>query len=824
MGGRHHSQVAVRKKPQNPSVCTRDTGHRSHGRATVPLVPDATKDEAEILDPALCDEELEEEEDDSEPSELFKGPLREDPWGRWEAGKEPIRELEVHAVRANPSGDIILPTATVVVEPGVLPTTRFDRKDQDVWDLNFRGRWNAVWTGNRLTQLSLDCFSNEWDEVVRVTLDPDEPVDLLAAYFASSPGFWGLHLEAEDIKTRNARDEIYGHRVSVRDPRLTLQIAARYPGVCPHTAYFELEYQRPTKATGEKALEIQKSLTLAAKSVDGEPMPGLRRAMDQAEPFAGVAAMMGEDAEPPFVPFVESVAATLDSYSAIGTCIYEDLPDATLVEVPLQTVDALSAHVTFPDAISAIRRIDQDRLPLWLDFTADSGEPQSRTHLGGLRQPLYGVFICCADDPKDGEPCHIIVPVGRTVGLDQEPMPLCALAVGPDDSWRVPTPEKSISLITAHRGGVAVNYADTNGTSFGIDPEITSAEIGREISGHIAHTTEWVLARVGAVMSAIEDDLLLLKRLPEGQRSFGLIAVKRESKRRQVSSLDAPTIVKRLRELGSLRRVAEAEDLEIVSVREALDKAGVDPDQVRRDEVLQRYRRSPSIEAVVGELHLFRDEAERFLREAGIDLDDMSIPHDVTDPKILEAIAAYKEEGTLEGAGARLGVSGETVRRRLSQAGLSADQISTEIRRQVIAESVAAWKNAGHNLAGAARALGLDPRTVKAHLLEAGVSVAAASSERDRVAEARQLHEIVGSARAVGALMGLSVSTVRRYLSDKENGHSRGRPRISDEALDQAELAYREHGSIRAAARATGISPGGFSYRLRQARERKETS
>lgn len=754
---------------------------------------------------------------------MFKGPLREDPWGRWKAGDEPIRELEVHAVRANPSGDIIVPFATVVVEPGVLPATRFNPEDDDVWDLNFRGRWNAVWTGNRLTQLSLDCFSSEWDEVVRGPLDPDEPVDLLAAYFASSPGFWGLHLEAADIETRNARDEIYGHRVSVRDPRLTMQIAARYPGVCPHTAYFELEYHRPTEATGDKALEIKRSLSVAAKSVDGEPMPGLQSAMGQREPFAGVAAMIGEDAEPPFVPFVESVAATLDSYSAIGTCLYEDIPDATLVKAPLETVATLSAHVTFPDAISAIRCIDKDRLPLWLDFTADDGEPQSRLHPGGLRQPLFGVFICYADDPKDGEPFHIIVPVGRTVELDQEPMPLCALAIGPDDSWRLPTPEKSISLITAHRGGVAVKYANTRDTSYGIDPEITSAEIGREISGHIAHSTEWVLARVGAVMSAIEDGLLLLKRMPSGQRSFELIPAGREPKRRQDSSLDAPTIVKRLRELGSLRRVAEAEDSEILPIREALDRAGVDPDQVRRDEVLQRYRRSPSIEAVVGELHLFRDEVERFLREAGIDLED-TIPHDVTDPKVLGAIAAYREEGTLEGAGARLGVSGETIRRRLKQAGLSTEQIATELRRDAVAESVSAWKSAGHNLAGAARELGLDPRTIKAHLLEAGVSVAAASSERGRAAEARQLHEIVGSARAVGALMGLSTSTVRRHLADSRSVQSRGRPTISDEALDQAEIAYREHGTIRAAARATGISPGGFSYRLRQARERKEAS
>lgn len=277
-----------------------------------PPMAEATHSKSEATASAdLEEEDFQEEEVEGESFDLFKGPLREDPWGRWEAGEEPIRELAVHAVRANPSGDIIVPTATVVVEPSVLPAPRFDQGDQDFWHLNFRGRWNAIWTGNRLTQLSLDCFSDEWDEVVRVTLDPNEPVDLLAAYFASSPGVWGLHLEAEDFEARNARDEICSHPVSVRDPRLTLRIAARYPGICPHTAYFELEYDQPTKATSEKASKIHRSLTAAAQSTAGEPMPGLRHAMDQAEPFAGVAAMIGEDAEPPVVPFVESVAATL---------------------------------------------------------------------------------------------------------------------------------------------------------------------------------------------------------------------------------------------------------------------------------------------------------------------------------------------------------------------------------------------------------------------------------------------------------------------------------------------------------------------------------
>jgi hypothetical protein len=788
------------------------------------LVPDATHEPTEPASEVLnVEEDLLEEDDEETVPEMFKGPLREDPWGRWPAGKEPVRQVEVYALRADDGGNPLIRSATVEIEPGVLPPTRFNRDSDDIWSLQFRGRWNAVWRGSELTELSLDCFSKEWDEVIRVPFDATDPIDLLAAYNASNPGFWGLYLKAEDNPTRNARDELDGHTVSARDPRLALRIASRYPGVCLHTLYFEYEFMRPTEATGEDALEIQQSFTRAAESVASEPAPGLKLAMDQTKPLEGIAAISGRDAEPPPIPFVEPVAATLDAYTAIGTGTYEWVPDATIVRVPAKLVAGLAAHVTFPDAISAIRRVDPDRLPIWLDFTDDAGEPQRRSHRGGLQQPLYGALVQHESDPDQGGPFHAVVPVGRTVGLLDEPMPLCALAIGPDESWRFPIPEKAISLITAHRGGVAVRHADTRDTSTGIEPEIKPAEVSREVAGYVAHTTEWVLARVGAVLSAIEDGLLHLKRLPQGARSFELVPVQREVEKRQRSNLDARKLVARLREVGSLRRVAEMEGAEIVAVRETFDKAGVDPDQVRRDEVLQRYRRSPSIEAVVGDLHLFRNDVERFLREAGVDLGDTPVPHDITDPKILEAIAAYKEEGTLEGAGARLGVSGETIRRRLSQAGLSTDQIATQLRRQVVAESVEAWERAGRNLAGAARELDLDPRTVKAHLTEAGVAVSTTSSEHERIAETRQLHEIVGSARAVAALMGLSTSTVRRHLSDGDNGHPRGRPRISDEALDQAELAYREHGSIRAAARATGISPGGFSYRLRQAHERKET-
>jgi hypothetical protein len=554
-------------------------------------------------------------------------------------------------------------------------------------------------------------------------------------------------------------------------------------------------------------------------------MPGLAAAMDETGPMMGVAAIMGRDAEPPPVPFIEPVSASLDSYSAIGTCALDRLDKATLIQAPAEIVASLAVHLTFPDAISAIRRTDPDRLPIWLDFTSAEGEPERRSYPAGLTQPLFGVLIDHEDKEEEGGPFHAVIPVGRNIGMREEAMPLCALGIGPDDAWRFPIPDGSISLITAHRGGVAVRHANTRDTTVGITPTITETEIGREISGYVAHTTEWVLARVGAVLGAIEDGLLHLQRLPEGERSFELVRSSENSaKPKRKMKLEATKLVAALRELGSLRRVAEVEEAEILAVRETLDKAGIDPDQVRRDEVLQRYRRSPSIEAIVGELHMFRDEVERILREAGVDLGGTPIPHDVTDPRVLEAVAAYREEGTLDGAGAQLGVSGETIRRRLSTAGLSPDQIRTDARQRLIAEAVEAWEKANRSLAGAARQLDVDPRTVKARLAEAGVAISRPSNERERVAEAQQLHEIVGSTGAVAALLGVSVSTVRRYLGTTEDGATRGRPRISDEALDQAELAYAEHGSIRAAARATGISPGGFAYRLRLARERSPST
>ncbi len=281
----------------------------------------------------------------------------------------------------------------------------------------------------------------------------------------------------------------------------------------------------------------------------------------------------------------------------------------------------------------------------------------------------------------------------------------------------------------------------------------------------------------------------------------------------------------KLRELGSVRRVAEVEGTDVVSVRTTLEKTGVDPNQVRRDEVIQRFRRSGSVVAVVGELHIHRGDVERFLLEAGIDWLDTSVPHDVTDPDVLAAINAYREEGTLDGAGDRLGVSRETIRRRLAHAGLGTDDVQTESRRRATLDAVDAWRTAGHSLAGAARRLGIDPRTVKDRLRQAGVSAAAASTSKERATEARKLHEIVGSTQTVAALMGISESSVRRYLGDGNKTATPrriGRPSLTDGELDQVDLAYAEYGSIRAAARSLGMSAGGFNHRLKLARTRDQ--
>jgi len=783
-------------------------------------VPELVEAELGAVDPELEDHSDEEGEDQIDP--LFRM-LREDPYGRWPAGKEPLRAVGIRHLWGDFSSTLLLRQARIEVEPGVLPRPRFDRALRDVWDLRFLGRWNATWSGTRLKELSLDCFSDEWDEVIRLVLDPEDPVDLLVAYNASFPGIWGLDLVAEDMTARNAHDETYGHRVSARDPRLAMQIAARYPGIAEHTAWMEKEIYRPSElTTDESVLMMVESFGGTGTSLANEYAPGAELTANGTY-MAAFAAMHGGSAEPPPVPFREPVAATLDAYTLIAAPALGEIREADLMTVPPEMVAALAAHVTFPDAISAIRRASPERLPLWLDFTSSTGEPLRYRRVGAPDQPLYGVMVFdYEDDDVPGAPVRIVAPVGRTAGLIERPLPFCALGIGPDDQWRFPIPKNMISLLTAHRGGVAIRHVRTPYDLHGTKPEITETEIAREIAGYVARTTEWILARVGAVLSGLDDGLLLLEKIEHSDRSYRLV-LKPPTKliERAARDLEAPVLVERLRELGSLRRVANAENADVVAVREALDRAGVDPDQVRRDEVMQRFRRSGSVETVVAELHIFRSDVERFLAEAGVEWNETAVPHDVTDRDVLAAINAYREEGTLDGAGARLGVSSETIRRRLHRAGLNTFEIVTDARRKAAKDAVAAWKAERHSLAGAARRLGLDPRTVKERLREAGVSPRAIGADKgERAAEARKLDAIVDSPRQVAALMGISVSTVRRYLEDGEAPRRAGRPRVSDGALYQAKLAHAEHGSIRAAARALGMSVGGFNYRLQLARAR----
>ncbi len=324
------------------------------------------------------------EEDDDETSanslsDWFHGPLKEDPWQRWPAGQEPVRELEIRHVVGDDAVTLLHRSAIVTVEPGILPDSRYNPGDDpyDVWDLRFRGRWNAVWRGSRLAELSLDCFSADWPEVVRLVFDPDEPVELLAAYNASFPGMRGVVIRAENMTTRNAAEEIMGHDVSVRDPRLAIQIATRCPGVCEHTAWLEGEINWPTELSTEKAIDLMSEIATAAKAVAREPAPGARLAMDQ-KMLQGITAMVSGESDPAPVPLLEPVSATLDTYTMIGASGLGDLAKADIVRVPTDIVSALAANVTFPDAITAIREVSSVRLPLWLDFTDDSNQPQRR--------------------------------------------------------------------------------------------------------------------------------------------------------------------------------------------------------------------------------------------------------------------------------------------------------------------------------------------------------------------------------------------------------------------------------------------------------------
>lgn len=583
----------------------------------------------------------------------LQSPVEADPWGRWPIDQEPIHELEILHLDGNDSTNLLLRTAAITIESGILPDARYNPSGRkyDAWDLRFRGRWNAIWRGSRLAELSLDCFSEEWPKVVRLVFEPDDPVELLVAYNSSFPGVNGLTIKAKDMVTVNGAGKIMGHSVSARDPRLAIQIAARCPGVCEHTAWLEREIYGPTELTSRTAIDFMTGINEAAEAITSEPAPGAHLAMD-LQALQGIAAMHGGESKSAPEPFIEPIAATLDAYTMIGTPGLHDLGEADILLVPQDVVSALAANVTFPDAITAIRNASSARLPLWLDFTDDANEPQWRKHPCGSEQPLYGVMITDYDEEEDtGAPgVRVVVPVGRKAGLIERPLPLCALAVGPDDDWRYPLQDDQIGLLTAHRGGVTVRHV--RGYDFdlaGSKPEVTSAEIRSELAGYVARTTEWTLARVGAILSALDDGILLLQRVPSSKRTYRLVrAPAPKTPTRTARRLNGWALVARLRELGSVRRVAETEEVDLTSVRETLEKLGVDPDQVRRDEVIQRFRRTGSIAAVVSELHIHRGDVERFLLEAGIDSLDTPVPHDVTDPEVLAAISAYRDEGTLE--------------------------------------------------------------------------------------------------------------------------------------------------------------------------------
>jgi hypothetical protein len=794
---------------------------RTPGQNGNHLQPDHA-DDFDDQAPDLVDLDPDEDENEDDEISPFFHTLREDPDGRWPAGGEPIQELAIHSLWPDESSTLLIREPRVEVEPGVLPEPRFDPDVEDYWSLNLRGRWNAPWSGNRLVALSLDCFSSEWPEVFRLVFDPEDPLDLLVAYNAAFPGLWGMRLFDGEMTARNARDEILGHQVSARDPRLAMQIAARYPGVAEHMAYLAKELYRPSELTTDDSRRMMvETFGGVGTSLRDEYAPGAEAVVGDGTHLQAFAAMHGGSSEPPMVPFIEPIASTLDTYTLIGAPALAELREADLLTVPHEVISALAANVTFADAITAIRHASPARLPLWIDCANELGEPLRYRRPGAPDQPLYGVMVFDHDDEDDRIPVRVVAPFGRTAGLIEKPLSLCALAIGPDDAWRYPVPENYISLLTAHRGGVAVRHKRSGRDLHGTDPPITDRELGREIAGYVAHTTEWILARVGAILRGLDDGLLLLEKMEHTGRSYRLIpAPANRHVQRAARNLDARVIVSRLRELGSLSRVAEIDGADIVAIREALARAGVDPDQVRRDEAIQRFRRSGSIESVVAELHIFRSDVERFLAEAGIDWTDTPVPHDVTDPDVLAAIAAYREEGTLDGAGARLNVSSETVRRRLQRAGLNTLDIVTDARRQAAKDAVNAWKAEGRSLAGAARRLGVDPRTVKDRLREAGIAATTSTSRAERAAEVRKLNDIVNSPRQVAALMGISASTVRRYLDEADPTRPAGRPRVTDDALDQAELALAEHGSIRAAARALGMSVGGFAHRLKVAQAR----
>ncbi|MFN8204562.1 MAG: hypothetical protein U0S48_18555 [Solirubrobacteraceae bacterium] len=754
-------------------------------------------------------------------------PITRDPWGRWAPGEEPVRELEITGVVADDSDTLMIRQPRVDIAPGVIPDPYMDpdldNGGEDDWELQFVGRWNVRWSGNRITDLSLDLFCDEVDEVMRLRFLADEPLDLLLVYNAAFVGIRTLTVCNEGTPARNARDKPLGHPVICRDPLLAMQIAARCYGVARHFDVFQAELWHPSEIKSEKGREVYEELTAAASTVRGEPATGLQRALDDDMTLRAIAAMHGDDSDRSGLIYNEPIATTLDAYTLIGTMGLGFIDDDThLARVPEPLAMSLGANVTFADAISAIRRVDPAGLPLWLDFTSDEDErPAMRRHPSGVDQPLYGALVVYEDDPEHGGPFHAVVPIGRTVNLDPFPLATGVLAIGPDDRWRWPMPDNQLGLITAHRGGVVVRNTTYSYELDGVEPKVTREWVRREIAGHFASTSEWVLARVGAILTGLDDGLLHLRRTSGSRRTFDLELAPAAAPRarRAGHDLDPWHLARRLRELGSMRRVADELDADIAAVRATMQAAGIDPDQVRRDEVLTRYRATGSIDAIG--LPIFRAEIERFLRDAGIDPHDTPVPHDVTDPEALEAIAAYRAAGTLDAAGAHLGISGESVRRRIARTGLRVEDIETNPDRRQREESVAAFHKAGRSLAGAARLLGIDPRTVRDRLARVGVDPAAtpATGKPAGTEELRDLYALVGSIRQVAALAGVSVEEVRRAVGPCDRGQRRGR-RVSDDALDQAEMAYREHGSVRAAARALALSAGTFQYRLKQAQAR----
>jgi len=614
-----------------------------------------------------------------------------------------------------------------------------------------------------------------------------------------------------------------------------MRIAARYPGIASHIAGMQAPLLRPDEPSSDDGRELIGELRDAAQRIATEPVPGAHAVMQEDTLKALTTVLVGETEPPPTIndPF----AASLDTYTLIATSGLPELAEADLVRADRALVGQLAAHVTFPDAVAAVRRSDPDRLPLWIDFTDDEGEPMRRRHAAGIEQPLYGALVSYGDSEEPGEPFHTVVLVGRTSGLIDEALPLCVLGIGPDDRWRFPMADNQISVLTAHSGGVTVRHVGFEWEYHGVEPPITAHELNHELSRVMQRMTEWALARVGAVLSALDDGLLLTQRCPGASATYELVrapagpAVVRKSQ-----PADAMVIARQLRELGSLHRVSEKTGIDVPEAYRALEIAGIDPDQVLRDEVLLRWRRTASIEAVVAGTHLQRDLVERYLLQAGLDPADTPIPHDVTDPDVLAAVAAYRQAGTLDAAGEHLGISGETVRRRIARAGLTTDEIETEADRRLEMEAVDAWERAGRSLAGAARELGIDPRTVKERLRRADVPLdVVQDTNGHRRQEVIALYEQVGSRQAVAALLGVSLKTVKEALtgekrsadagaSEPDSGPAEvgrgGRPRVADAELLRAVAAHVEHGSVRAAARALGMSTGGMAHRLRQARER----